>query len=120
MPILLTEMCKDELIIERARKKAGQSICKFNVAAIGINRAGIPVMSRANRPRFNGYGGGYHAERLVMEQAKAKGIVRIIVCRIGKAGNLLPIQPCKVCQKIADKLGIELVSIPEEEKEELT
>jgi cytidine deaminase len=71
-------------------------------------------MSRTNRPRFNQFGGGWHAERLVMEQAKARGIVRIIVCRVGKQGNLLPIEPCAVCQKIADKLGIKLVTLPRE------
>lgn len=108
-------MCNDLEIIERARTKAGQSICKFSVAAIGLNKSGIPVMSRTNRPRFNQLGGGWHAERLVMEQAKIRGIVRIIVCRVGKAGNLLPIEPCNVCQKIADKLGIELVTIPKED-----
>ncbi len=108
-------MCSDTQIVERARTKAGQSICKFSVAAIGLNRSGIPVMSRTNRPRFNRFGGGWHAERLVMEQAKARGIVKIIVCRIGKKGNLLPIEPCAACQKIADKLGVKLVTLPRED-----
>ena len=47
-----------------------------------------------------------------MEQARSKGIVKIIICRVDKTGNLLPIEPCSCCQDIADKLGIELVSVP--------
>lgn len=102
-------------IIDRARKKAAQSICKFYVAAIGFNKSGIPIMARSNRPRFSKYGGGYHAERLIMEQAKQKGITSIVICRIGRSGKLRPIEPCENCSKIAKKLGIRLETIPDEQ-----
>ena len=48
-----------------------------------------------------------------MREAKAKGIVKILICRVGRSGELRPIKPCDTCQKIADKLGIEIVSIQE-------
>lgn len=100
-------------IVERARKKAMQSICMFPVAALGFNRAGVCVITRTNRPRFSRFGGGLHAERLVMQQAKARGVVRILICRVGDGGTLLPIEPCETCSNIAKKLGIKLESIKE-------
>ena len=96
----------------RLIKKASQSICKFRVAALGFNSEGVCVASASNRPRFSHKGGGIHAERKLME-LKSKGIVKILICRIGNGGDLLPIDPCETCQKIADKLGIRIVSIKE-------
>jgi hypothetical protein len=98
-------------LVLRAIKKAQQSICRLRVAALGFNAAGVCVMTRTNRPRFLHKGGGYHAERRVLAQAKQKGIVRILICRISKSGNLLPIDPCSTCQNIADKLGVELATL---------
>jgi cytidine deaminase len=107
-------MCSEYTqFVERAKRKASQSICKFYVAALGFNKSGICVMTRTNRPRFSRYGGGLHAEQLIMREAKAKGIVKILICRVGRSGELRPIKPCDTCQKIADKLGIEIVSIQE-------
>ena len=116
MAILISAMCNDTQIFDRARKKAAQSNCKFFVAAFGFNKSGVVVIAKTNRPRFNRYGGGLHAERLVMQQAKKRGVVRIMICRVGKAGTLLPIEPCETCQKIANKLGIEINTVPYEKK----
>jgi len=99
-------------LIDRAQRKASQSICKFYVAALGFNRAGVCVVTRTNRPRFSRQGGGLHAEQLVMQQAKQKGVVRILICRVGRGGKLRPIEPCESCAKIAEKLGIEITSVP--------
>jgi cytidine deaminase len=85
-------------IIQRAIKKAEQSTCKMKVAALGFNRDGVCVSAKTNKPRFQRKGGGMHAERLVMEEAKVKGIVKILICRIGKGSELRPIDPCPACQ----------------------
>lgn len=100
--------------VERAMRKSSQSICRFYVAALGFNKAGVCVITRTNRPRFSRHGGGLHAEQLVMQQAKRCGVVRILICRVGRSGILRPIIPCENCAKIAKKLGIEIVSVPDE------
>ena len=69
-------------------------------------------MARTNKPRFGRYGGGTHAERLIMAEAKKRGIVKILICRVSKTGNLLPIDPCTTCQNIADKLNITIETVP--------
>lgn len=103
----------DNKTIERIRNKALQSCCKFRVAALGFNKAGICVATSTNRPRFSRKGGGNHAEILIMREAKKKGITHILICRIGSGGALRPIDPCPNCQKIADRLNIQITTIPE-------
>ena len=103
----------NQKIVERAKKKAKQSICKFRIAALGFNQSGVCVMARTNKPRFNRYGGGIHAEREILAVAQQKGIVKIIICRIGRSGDILPIEPCDQCQAIADKLGVKIETIRE-------
>ena len=98
-------------IKEIAIKKADQSICKFKVSAIGLNSKNEIVAKSVNRPRFGRKGGGIHAEIQIMHSGLRKNIKTIIICRINDNGKLLPIHPCKNCKKIADKLGIKIVSI---------
>jgi hypothetical protein len=47
----------------------------------------------------------------IMVQARKYGIVRILICRVGKGGNLRPIDPCSNCKKVADKLDIKIETI---------
>jgi hypothetical protein len=95
-----------------AAKKARQSICRNKVAAIGLNWNGDVVSKKFNRPRFSRKGGGVHAEMEVMHEAKRKGVVAIIICRIsGENGSFLPIDPCPTCKEKAEELGIKIYSI---------
>ncbi len=105
----------DRHLRDRIIRKAEQSICKLRVAALGFNKAGVCIVTRTNRPKFSRLGGSEHAEALVMKEARKKGIVRILICRIGAGGALRPIDPCSKCQAIADKLGIVIETVPEEE-----
>ena len=41
---------------------------------------------------------------------------KIVIIRIGKSGKLLPIDPCKVCQKVANKLKIKIESFEKNKK----
>lgn len=104
-------MTFDENIVEKATHKALQSPCKFKISALGFNRKGELVMSVTNSFRFPRKGGGIHAEARIMEQAKRKGIKTILICRVGLGGELLPIEPCEHCSKIAEKLNIRIVSL---------
>lgn len=96
---------------ERAIKKASQSQCKFAISAHGFNKKGELVLSKTNRQRFTRKGGGLHAELLVLSQARRYGIKTIVICRVGKGGDLRPIHPCSVCQAVADKLKVKIKTI---------
>ena len=98
-----------------AKNKARQSLCRNRVSALGFNKNGDCVIKTFNKHRFERKGGGIHAEMQIMQQARKKGIVHIIICRVGRNGDLLPIEPCKKCQQIADKLEITISSVPKEE-----
>lgn len=95
----------------RLKKKANQSSCIFKVAALGFNKKGECVASSVNKPFLNKKGGGIHAEEQLFKVAKKKGIVKILLCRVGRSGELRPIKPCCSCSKTAKKLGITIVSI---------
>ncbi len=98
-------------IKQKAINKALQSCCTFRISALGFNKRGELVFSATNISRFDRKGGSVHAEMQVMKQAKRKGIYTIIICRTNNNGDLLPIEPCENCKKIADKLGIKIISI---------
>ena len=98
-------------IKKRAIKKAAQSTCHHRVSALGFNSRGECVLSTTNKSRFLRKGGGEHAEAILMRSAKKYGIKKILICRIGRDGKLLPIDPCDMCQKIADKLNISIYTI---------
>lgn len=104
----------DVQMLIRAKKKALQSICKFPIAALGFNKRGECILIKTNKPRFGRFGGGLHAEMMVMVEAKKYGIVRILICRVGKGGVVRQIEPCANCAKVAAKLGIKINSVPPE------
>ena len=56
---------------------------------------------------------GKHAERALMEKY-GKRIASILILRVGHGGDLRAIQPCDMCKKIADKLGIRIFSVDPE------
>jgi cytidine deaminase len=104
-------MQQDHQLIVRARKKASKSICKFQVAAFGFNRRNECILAKTNTPRFSRHGGGIHAEMAIMRLAKQYGIVRILICRVGKGGAFRPINPCPRCRKVAEKLNIKIETV---------
>ena len=99
----------DDLIV-LARKKAGRSYSKYKISAIALDKGGNVLATAVNRPRFSRKGGGVHAEMIALRKGGPK-TTSIMICRVGNAGDLLDIQPCKNCQKIIDKLGIKVYSI---------
>lgn len=98
-------------ILRLAKGKALQSPCIHKVSALGFNRKGELVARANNQKRFYKFGGGYHAEERIFKLAKSKGIKIILIFRVSKAGNLLPIDPCKKCAKKAQELGIKIISL---------
>ena len=100
----------NEELKDLAVAKAKQSICTYRVSAIGINRRGEVVCSAFNKSRFMRPGGAIHAEMQIMLKG-GPGVKTILICRIGRGGDILPIEPCAACQEKADDLGIRIVSV---------
>lgn len=96
-----------------AKKKALQSICRYKISAIGMNKRGEIIYSATNKPRFDRKGGGIHAEMEVMLKA-GPSLKNIVICRVNNAGELLPIDPCDMCLEKASELGVRIVSIKAE------
>ena len=97
-------------IIEMARKKAQQSICRYKVSAIGLDKRGNIIGSAFNKPRFDRLGGGLHAEMNLIGRY-GSNLKTIIICRVGDKGDLLAIDPCDNCSYIAKKMGIKIISV---------
>lgn len=110
-------MSKPTEIVEKMRKKASQSASKFRIAAFGFNHKGECVAKARNIFRFDRKGGGIHAEMKIMQDAMRKRIRTIVICRVGKRGDFLPIDPCPTCQRKADELGIKILSLCVKESE---
>lgn len=97
-------------LLDRLRKKALGSSCKYKVSAIGLNKRGEVICSCTNMPRFSRYGGSVHAEMHVMRKA-GPGLTTIILCRVGSKGNLLKIDPCPKCAEKAKELGVKIMQV---------
>ena len=102
-----------DFIIRKAIKKAEQSISTSKISAIGISKNGNIIAMATNRPRFDRYGGGVHAEMELLRRCGNR-ISTIIICRVGRSGEIRPIDPCPRCKKVLDKMGIKIVTIKAE------
>ena len=98
------------MITTRLKNRAKQSSCRFKISAAAFDRKGILLGTSVNKPRFIKFGGGIHAEMSLIHQYK-KRIKHITLCRIGKNGNFLPIEPCDSCRKVINILGISYDSV---------
>ena len=96
--------------LEILQQKACQSVCRYKISALGINKKGEVVGVSSNKPRFNRHHGGLHAEAELIRKYGSK-IKTIIICRVNQNGGLLPIKPCVACDKLSKKMGIKIVSI---------
>lgn len=104
-------MLKNPQLPDMMAKKAKESISKFRISAFGFNAKGECVAKASNSPRFVRKGGGIHAEMRIMREALRKNIKTIVICRVGRSGNFLQIEPCETCRKKADELGIKILSL---------
>jgi len=95
---------------ERAISKALQSSCRFKISAIGLNRKGDIIDYSCNHVRYQKDKGGLHAEQLLIRRNGRK-LKTIIICRVNNSGDVLPIEPCEKCKKIAKRYDIKIVSI---------
>lgn len=103
-------MCIQKDLIEKAKKK-GRKMTKdlsFHVIAIGFNKKNELLGIKSNGFGLSiRKGSGKHAERELIKRYK-DNIAKIIICRFGRDGKILPIDPCTTCQKLCDKMGIKV------------
>jgi hypothetical protein len=101
-------------VIDRLTKKATQTKTCYRISAMAFNKKGEFLGAATNSfqtdGRRPGKGCGIHAERRLISRYKYN-IRTIIICRIGWSGDILAIDACKTCQKIADKMGIKIISV---------
>lgn len=98
-------------------KKATHSPSRFRMAGVAFNKKGEILGFASNGFRkeqipFTKHSGD-HVEKKLIERYGSL-ISRIIILRIGRSGNILPIDPCPKCQKLLDKYGIKVVSVKAE------
>lgn len=103
-------------LLKDLESKAKQSPSTFSVAAAAYskngNLLGLSVNGFKRLHTAMRRGAGFHAEHKLILQF-GKKIDTIYIIRIGKNGDRLPIHPCGNCAKIADKLGIKIISLHE-------
>ena len=111
---------RDNAIRALLKEKAANSPCTFKISAIAFDSKGdvlghasnshsenwnVLEKSAAGRP-----GTGVHAERVLMR--RYRNLVKtIVICRVGHGGDLRPIDPCPMCQKVAKKYGVKIISV---------
>lgn len=93
-------------------QKARQSGCRYKVSAIAFNIKGEILGVACNKHYLNKLGGSRHAEQELINRYGTL-ITEIIICRSNKTGSLCKIEPCKNCQKRANKMNIKIKSLGE-------
>ncbi len=94
-----------------AVRKAKKSLCSHRVSAIGLNKKGEIIGKTFNSPWLDKRRGNSHAEMALMKRYSKRGLKTIIITRVNKSGELLPIDPCDVCARTARELGIKIKTI---------
>lgn len=106
--------CHYTSLYQRLVSVARRSPCNYRVAAAGVDYRGriISIVSNKHRstPFSDSLTRGWHAEERLLHSSP-KSLRKIIILRIGHSGNLLPIDPCKHCLKLAKKYGVAIESI---------
>ena len=95
--------------------KSKQSISKCHVVAVAVSKSGNVLDISMSKPVRNRHDPIGHAEWQLMCKY-GRGIDKIYIARFSKAGNnSCKIDPCPMCKGLADRLGITIVSLTNEE-----
>ena len=105
-------------IEELLKEKASHSPCTYKISAVAFDEKGDILGHTTNsHSAWNvlDYGSGRagtakHAERILL--SRYRDLVKtIVICRLGRSGKILPIDPCPACKKVATKYGAKIISI---------
>lgn len=107
-------------IEELLREKASHSPCTYKLSAIAFDAKGDILGHVTNshsrnwnvleKAHIGRAGTAVHAERRLLQQYRDL-VKTIVICRVGRSGEIRPIDPCPVCQKVAAKYGAKIISL---------
>ena len=97
-------------LVEKGLKRKRQRYSMQVVTAIAVSKKGNILGSTCNSPSDVPGMRQKHAEGILMARF-GKAINKILILRVGRKGNLLPIEPCEQCSKLALRLGITIERI---------
>lgn len=102
-------------IIRRLHKKCMQSPSQYKISCVALNKKGDVIGYTSNKFRKDSIdpliGSGLHAEAAALAKFYPFGIKTLLIMRIGNGGDILPIDPCEDCLKMARKLGVTIRSV---------
>jgi hypothetical protein len=94
--------------------KASQSPSTYRLSGVAISKKGELLGFARNGYRREDIPckrySGKHVEQALIERY-GTNIKTIIIMRIGNAGDILPIDPCPKCAKLAAKYGITIIPV---------
>lgn len=82
--------------------------CRYRVCAVGIDHRGRIISIKVNNPKH--VMRGDHAEERIMRESP-RSLRRIVIVRVNSKGEMLPIDPCETCIRIANKLGVTIRTV---------
>ena len=105
----------DPSLFMRMKKKASASPSQYRISCVALDKKGDVIGYTTNGFRKDNirliYGSGLHSEAICLAKYYPLGAKTLIIMRIGNAGDVLPIDPCEQCQKMANKLGVKILSV---------
>ena len=99
--ILISRMIRAGLRVEH---------CRYRVVAAGIDNRDRIISIATNTPRLRSR--GYHAEERII-YSSPRSLRCIVILRVNRKGELMPIDPCQNCYRIAASRGIKIEPIIE-------
>lgn len=81
---------------------------RYRVIAAGLDNNGNIISIATNKPRLQSR--SYHAEERIIFNSP-KSLRKILIIRVNRKGELLPIDPCHKCSRLSEKYNIKIHSI---------
>ena len=106
-------------LLRRLRAKASCSPCTYKISGIAISKRGNILGIATNthsrwqvleKVPIGRAGTAGHVERNLLAKFGNR-VKTIIICRVGRSGDILPIDPCPACRKAAAKYGVNIISV---------
>lgn len=101
------------------KKKAMHSPCTYRISGIAFSKKGNVLGHCTNnhskwqvleKTPIGRAGTAEHCEARLIKKFGQR-IHTIIICRVGRSGEIRPIDPCENCSKLAKKYGITIKTV---------
>lgn len=109
----------DPMLLKLLTNKAKHSPCTYKISAVAFSKKGNILGHCTNnhsrwqvleKTPIGRAGTAEHAERSLIKKFGQR-IHTIIICRIGRSGEIRPIDPCETCAKLAKKYDITIKTV---------